>query len=251
MFDATKEKVEWAERQISDLEAGFGAFLNAGHCTWDSTPDPADGNLAIEASCLEPIPLELTLMLGEVINNLRAALDHATGELIGIDANTQDVKIIFPVTTKQEDFVTRIRQIKTRRDDTRAFLMSLEAYQGGTGKLLYALEQLDITSKHAVLTPIIGVAKIGPVKLLNTNGTPASTPASLECSMGTDGRARLRNVSSGTTVEIDENATPAFDVFFGDVEQFRFQRIIPTLRILAGAVKETVRRFDRFVTTRV
>jgi len=250
MFDVTKEKVEWAERQISDLEVGFAAFLQANPCTWESTTDPDNGSLAFAVLCPEQVPLELTLLLGEVINNLRSVLDYAAGELIEIDAGTEDIKAIFPIAARQVGYIARCREIKTRRDDTKAFFMSLDAYSDGAGKSLYALDQLDITSKHIVLTPLIGVTKIGPVKLFNPNGTPTSTPASLECSMGTDGRTRLRNVSSGMTVEIDENATPTFDVFFGDVGEYKLQRIVPTLRILLSAVKDTARRIERFVATR-
>lgn len=250
MFDATKEKVEWAERQISDLEAGFAAFLQANPCAWESTTDPDNGSLAFAAHCPEQVPLELTLLLGEVINNLRSALDYATGELIGIDAGTDDIKATFPTAAKQADYIARCREIKTRRDDTRAFFMSLDAYPDGAGKSLYALDQLDITSKHIVLTPIIGVAKIGPVKLLNSNSTPASTSATLECSMDIDGHTRLMNVSAGVSVEIDKNARPTFDIFFGDVAEFKFQQIVPTLRILMTTARDTVQRFERFVTTR-
>ena len=250
IFEATKKKVELTERQISDLETGTAAFLESGQCTWESSTDPDSGSLAFVARCPEQLPLNLTLMLGEVINNLRSVLDHAAEELIGIDTKTEDIRMTFPTAAKQAEYVARCRDIKTRRDDTKAFFMNLAAYPDGAGKVLYALDQLDATGKHTVLTPVFGVAKIGPVKILNPDGTLSSTAASMECSMDMDRRTRLMNLSADTPVEIDKNAKPTFDVFFGDVGEFKFQRIAPTLRILLTTVKDTVRRIERFVSTR-
>ncbi len=250
MFETTKEKVELTERQISELDAGFGAFLHAGYCTWESTTDTDNSILSFAVHCPEQLPLDLTLMLGEVITNLRSVLDYATSELIGIDTKTEDVRMVFPTAAKQAEYVARCRDIKTRRDDTKAFFMNLAVYPDGAGKLLYALDQLDATGKHTVLTPVVGIAKIGPVKVLNSDGSLASTAASMDCSMEIDGRTRLVNLSAGKSVEIDVNAKPTFDVFFGDVGAFKFQRIVPTLQILLTTVKDTVRRMERFVTTR-
>ncbi|MGA9854748.1 MAG: hypothetical protein WBR29_05680 [Gammaproteobacteria bacterium] len=250
IFEATKRKVDLTEHQLLELETGIVAFFQTNPCTWESSIDPDHGILSFAAHSSGQIPLDLTLLLGEVITNLRSVLDHAASELIGIDTKTEDIKMTFPTATKQAEYVARCRDIKTRRDDTKAFFMNLAVYPDGAGKVLCALDQLDAAGKRTVLTPVVGVAKIGPIKVLNSDGSPASTAASMECSMEIDGRTRLINLGASKTVEIDKGAKPTFDIFFGDVGQFKFHRIIPTLRLFETAVKDTVRRFERFVTTR-
>ena len=166
LFETTKKKVELTERQISDLETGIAAYLRDNTCTWESSIDPDNGILSFAARCPEQLPLDLTLLLGEVITNLRSVLDHAASELIGIDTKTDDIRMSFPTAAKQADYVTLCRNIRTRRDDTKAFFMNLAVYPDGAGKVLYALDQLDSTGKQSVLTPVVGVAKIGPSRYL-------------------------------------------------------------------------------------
>lgn len=250
LFEVTKKKVELTERQIVDLETGLAEFLGSSHCTWESSIDPDNGILSFAARCSAQLPLDLTLLLGDVITNLRSVLDYAASELIGIDTKTDEARMIFPIAAKQVEYVTLCRNIKTRRDDTKSFFMNLAVYPDGVGKLLYALDQLVATGKHTVLTPVAGVAKIGPVKVLNSDGSLALTAVNMDCSMEIDGRTRLVNLGAGKSAEVDKAAKPAFDIFFNDVGQFKFQPIVPTLRVLATAVKETVKQFERFVTTR-
>jgi hypothetical protein len=250
LFEVTKKKVELTERQLTDLEAGITAFLRDNTCTWESSIDPDNGILSFAARSSGQLPLDLTLLLGEVITNLRSILDLAASDLISIDTKTDDIRMIFPAAAKQSDYVSLCRNIKTRRDDTKAFFMNLAVYPEGAGKVLYALDQLDSTSKHTVLTPVIGVVKIGPVKITNPEGSASSTVASMVCSMDMDGRTRLLGLKPRMSAEVDKNAKPTFDLYFGDVGQFKFQRIVPTLKTLASAVKDTAQRIEKFVTTR-
>jgi hypothetical protein len=248
MFEVTNKKIELTEHQLTDLEAGIAAFLRGNTCTWESSIDPDNGILSFAARSSEQLPLDLTLLLGEMITNLRSVLDLAASELISIDCKTDDIRMIFPTAAKQTDYVTLCRNIKTRRDDSKAFFMNLAVYPEGAGKVLYGLDQLDSASKHTVLTPVIGVAKIGPVKI--TNDSAPSTVASMECSMDMDGCTRLMGLKVGTSAEVDNNAKPTFDLYFGDVGQFKFQKIVPTLKTLASAVKDTARHIEKFVITR-
>jgi hypothetical protein len=249
-FESTKKKIELTDRQISDLETGIAAYLQASPCTWESSVDPDHGILSFTARNPGQMPLELTLLLGEVISNLRSVLDYATSDLISIDTGIDDLKLIFPIAVKQADYIALCRNIKTRRDDTKAFFMTLAAYPGGAGKILYSLDHLENTGKQTVLMPMLGVAKIGPIRVLKTDGSVASTAASMECSMDIDGRTHLMNLGAGMSAEIDKNAQPTFDLFFGDVGDFKFQRIVPTLKMLATAVKGTAQRIERFMGTR-
>ena len=42
--------------------------------------------------------------------------------------------------------------------------------------------------------------------------------------MDMDGRTRLMGLKAGISAEVDKNAKPTFDVYFGDVGEFKFQR---------------------------
>jgi hypothetical protein len=125
------------------------------------------GALTVEVHFHETIPTTFSLILGDAIHNLRTTLYHAAWELIGIDGGTQNRHLAFPTSGTQGDYEATCNGIKTSRDDTKKFLISLAAYPGGAGWKLYGLNRLDIADKHTFLTPIAGVARIWHLKVVH------------------------------------------------------------------------------------
>lgn len=246
-------KIERAEKHICDLECAFRKFLRtySDTCTLHTYTDPETGALEVEVS-LKAIPAEFSLILGDTVHNLRSALDHAMWELLGIDGGIRDDKTAFPISRGiKADYEAACRGIKTTRDDTKMFLMSLAAYPEGIGKNLLGLHLLDIIDKHTVLTPVIGVARIPHLEVIDQNGETFMTLTDNAFSMTPNGRARLISIASPVfTIKLDQDAKPSLDIYFGDVQFFEALPLIDTLTDLRIEISNVVDRFRELVEGR-
>ncbi len=251
MFTSALQKIERANKHISDLKAAFDLFTKAHPHTLSFSTDPQTGAMTVEVHFREEISTDFALMIGDAAHNLRSALDHAAWELVGLDRGAQDRYLAFPVSkTNRSDYEATCNGVKTPRADTKQFFIAFAAYPSGAGHKIFGLSELDNADKHTVLTPIVGVAKIAHVKVLHPNGKLAATLDDTTLGMGPDGRARFMLLGPGMRVEFDQNADPTIDVFFGDVEVFKFTPIIQTLENLRDAVTDIIGQFDAFVKTR-
>jgi hypothetical protein len=251
MFDSADLKVKRAQKHIDDLKCAFDRFIETHPHTFVFGNDTDTNTRSVEVRFGEAIPTEFSLILGDAIHNLRTALDHATWELIGIDGGTQDRQTAFPSRRTKIEYETACHGIKTPCDDTKKFLIALAAYEGGAGEILYALNRLDNADKHTVLTPVIGMARVGEIKVVQPNGETIMRMTNCRFSMGPDGRSRLvREPGNGYKVEIDQDSNVALDIFFGDIEFFKTLPLIETLMDLRYAVTNIIGQFKELVLAR-
>src|SRR5262245_27971487 len=131
MFNSAFLKIERAETHIADLKRSFKSFITTHRQKLSVTNDLATGEYLFEVSFDCDIPSEFALIAGDAIHNLRAALDHATWELVGIDGGKQDRNLAFPAGKTSTDYECACNGIQTPRDDTKRFLLSLAAYADG------------------------------------------------------------------------------------------------------------------------
>jgi hypothetical protein len=111
------------------------------------------------------------------------------------------------------------------------------------------LHRLDNAKKHTVITPIAAAVRIGQMTIIAPNGATAATFNNFKVSVGQNG-PKLVRVSKGARVEIDEKATSAIDIMFGDIESFKFHFVVPTLTHLSEAVANCFNQFATFIETR-
>lgn len=206
--------------------------------------------MTVEVRLSKPIPTTFALMIGDAVHNLRTALDQATWELIGIDGGKQSRRLAFPAHRTQRDYEVACNRIETPRADTRKFFLAFEAYPGGGNEKLFGLNLLDNIDKHQILTPIAAVSKIKSAKVFKKNGEVMHTLEDCAFSVGPDGVARIANLGPELRFEFDESRDPTVDLFFGDVEFFKFAPLIPTLMHLNETVSDALRQFEEFVQAR-
>jgi hypothetical protein len=190
--------------------------------------------------------------LGDAIHNLRTFLDHAAWELIGIDGGTQDRYTAFPFRRTQVEYEATCNGTKTPRDDTKKFFVALAAHEGGAGEKLYALHRLDIADKHTVLTPVIGMARVEKLELVQPNGETLMRMANCRFTMLPDGCARLMDIpgGGGYTIKIDQDSNATIEIFFGDVEFVQALPLIETLMDLSSSVSDVIGQFVQLVEAR-
>jgi hypothetical protein len=247
MFESANLKIERANQHIADLRTVCSIFVAKPHNLgfYNEAKE-----MVVEVRLRSPIPSTFSLLIGDTIQNLRTALDHATWKLIGLDGGQQNRRLSFPARRLKLHYEAACNGIQTPRSDTKNFFVAFEAYPGGAGEKLFGLNLLNNVDKHQFLTPIAGVATLQNAKVINPDGQVMLTLENCKFSMGPNGRARLMKLGPDLTFEFDEKSDPTIDIFFGDVELFEFAPLIPTLMHLSEAVSDALRQFNKFVAER-
>ena len=244
MFDTAKLKHEWAKKHIANLQSAFNTFVQTSRHTIRASSDPDTDNVALQLSFDEPIPPAVPLMIGDIVHNFRSALDHATWELIGLDGGTQNRRLSFPARGTKQDFNSACDGIETPRADTKSFFRGFEAYEQGSGRIIFGLHCLSNVDKHRILTPLLGATRIPGVKVINPDGMVIAEYADCSFTMGEGGRTHF-SVGRGCRIELDDETNPTIEAFFGDVEVFRELPIFPMLaEFISIKIAEVIVRFE-------
>jgi hypothetical protein len=244
MFENARLKLDRAKHHIRDLQLVFASFIRDNPDPIRIEHDAAAG--MVTARIIDPdFPASLPLIIGDAIHNLRTALDHAMWELIRLDGGTQDRWTAFPAHRRRVDYEAACNGIKTPRNDTRKFLISLACHEHGGGEKIYGLHILDNSDKHAIITPTVGTAMGHEISLF-------AESAGGEITWLGAGGPGSRSLTAATTsgVKFHHNSKVALDIFFADVEFFPHRAAIPTLMHLTDAVEDVLRQFEIFVRSR-
>ena len=160
IFSSAKSKVERANHHIDELDRVFSTFVDSQ--PYELVVD-ADGEDAVQMKFNKAIPDGLPVIIGDAVNNLRAALDHMTWDAVGRDRGKRDHRLYFPTGSDRVEFESKCEKLQARyfvRSSVVAILKSLEAFPYGRGGVLYALHRLNNADKHRALTPIVGIGKV-------------------------------------------------------------------------------------------
>jgi hypothetical protein len=100
-------------------------------------------------------PSDISLITGDFIHNVRAALDHVAWQLRidPADSNPKDLTQ-FPIFDKSKDWNPKRRSMKHIRPDVLAYMEMLQPYdrmETREGRLLRLIRDLDLTDKHRTI----------------------------------------------------------------------------------------------------
>ena len=146
-------KIERAKKHIVDLEREIGAFLATNPYR---VIEKIDAKITYEMSHVTPVPGSIVAISGDVIQNLRSALDHLANQLmfVRLGVPTSNRESEFPVrNTSREYKATLRRMVKTGllRGDAFDALLRIEAYKRGKGHDLWTLNRLNNIDKHRII----------------------------------------------------------------------------------------------------
>ncbi len=146
-------KLKRAKQHIRDFNSRIRAFKKTNPCTLASKKDSQSGYQKCCVKSIKKLPAELPVISGDVLFNLRSALDHVAMQLwiaSGRDGRERDVQ--FPIAESPAKFSAAISgQIKGARPDIVKALTAIEAYDGGRGHQLWVLKELNNVDKHRLL----------------------------------------------------------------------------------------------------
>ena len=183
-------------------------------------------------------PVDISLILGDAIHNLRTALDLLASELVQLNGQGME-EVYFPFARNAKELD---KQIKKKHFDRAGLiavnlLHKIEPHSEGN-KPLRGLHDLDIKDKHQlILLPVAQFFQINNFLLKGPRGELATTI--------------IRGLGDGISVSAKPEDKATWDsirytaVFDNDVpEVFRGQPIIETLKKLSDIVDKIIKAFS-------
>jgi hypothetical protein len=148
-------KLERAKRHYAELETALASFF-ATTPYKISTRRNDERKPVYYLSEVTDVPVEFSLIIGDVIQNLRSALDHLAYDLWVREANGQgrEGRIYFPIEKDQASY-NRNKADKTRgiSQQSLAIIDTLSPYPGGND-VLWRIHTLNNRDKHRLLVTV-------------------------------------------------------------------------------------------------
>ena len=241
LFEGSKLKVKRANQHIGELNRLLADFIDSGCCTVVIEKQSNTGNSIAQVKGAKPMPLEIPLIIGDAIHNLRTALDLMACEIVTIAGKTPNRHTKFPFRDTREEVIDAVDkgQIKIAGADIVALIVDdVKPYKGGNDALC-GLHSLDVTDKHRLLIPIISLtglvhvnARIGAMVLV-------------DCEIRIESNGVLNLTEFPSDSEIQYEGEPVFEILFGNRQSFELRPVVPTLKQLSELVSGVIDTFQK------
>lgn len=258
-------KVNRAYEHIIDLQGRIILFRadQRSHQTFFED-DPQSGQRTYYVRILKEIPLEFSALIGDILQNLRSALDHLAWHLVQSSPVTPKAPakdIYFPIFETAREYTTgKMRKIQGMSDAAIKAIDRLEPYYRPDGEgigqsvPLFWLHEINKLDKHRLLIPVWEdvtshtLPKTLRIELEETlrhsfgerwkdtmvnYNVPATEP--------------LKNGSKLLTIpisEVDDNMAFRFQIAFGEPKWVRGKEVLSTLVNMHRIVKNILIDFD-------
>jgi hypothetical protein len=182
----------------------------------------------------ESIPLEWSAIIGDVLHNLRSALDLIACDLHRITGgNPKEISgVYYPFCKDRTELPQMIRQRRLGHigKEFRSIIEQTSPYKGGNDGLR-AIHDLDILDKHQALVPTIAVVSIDwPVPIQNEN-------QQFTTSISKNGQRLMMFPISFCPLPIGTRIKAEFSVVFGAVGVFIGRDVVKQLGACVASVE--------------
>lgn len=250
-------KTERAKQHIRYLECEVRCFLATKPYVVGTKRDPQTRKPIYYLTEVRDTPLHLSATVGDVLHNLRSALDHLAYQLVEVGRDRPDENTSFPIFNSATEYNSKkTGKIKGMRPDAIKAIDDIKPYQGGNDALwkLYRLNNID---KHRVLL-VVGSA----FRSLNLGGHlmrrfledirqmwPDAPPMAVP-DLFFRPADRLFPLKTGDKLfsdlpdtKVNEQMQFTFDIAFGEPQVVEGEPLIETLQSMANLVDDLIRSF--------
>lgn len=161
-------KIQRAYAHLAELQEAIETALDSSGERFSNEFDPETKQQVYRAHGLPEIDPKWSLMVGDVLHNLRSALDHLAWQLVILDKGTPCRQTQFPVRetpfSKKGDLTTTQLSPPIKDPKILAALEECQPYRGADGEpaildrnQLWWLHRLNIIDKHRLLLVVVCV----------------------------------------------------------------------------------------------
>jgi hypothetical protein len=166
-LEGINEKLKRAEANILNLYLRVNSFLDSGEHRTIPYPDLKGFCDALKYHSTRSVPVEFSILAGEVIYQLRSSLDHLVWQLVLANGRKPTTRSEFPIfeVKPSEKFVAQGfgGKIKGISPSAAAAIKGLQPYQSGikaSNEPLWILHDLSRIDKHHELLLVVGTIKL-------------------------------------------------------------------------------------------
>jgi hypothetical protein len=246
-------KVKRAKHHIADLEGRINTFFTG-------EPDPypivkrhdsGTGDLVYKLGECSPIPEDFALIIGDILQNLRTALDHLVWQLILSNGGTPNNRSGFPIAKTIKEYEAESpKRVEGMAPDAIKMIRDLNPYCGGNEDL-FGLHILNNADKHRILL-VVGAAHIATSIKFPLSLTPKefriALPAPFDRSYPLKDGTELYRILKEDISNFVQDPQFRFQIAFGDAEVMNGEPLLPPLHKLADLVDRIILSFDKFLT---
>lgn len=243
-------KLRRARDHLNALHEAAKAFAQSDPYGFTIKPDSESGWDVVYVQVRREPPIELGVVLGDFLHNLRSALDNLAWQLVLLNGGNPTGRTAFPIFTSPDDFEARGRpRLKGMSAAHLQVIEDLQPYPGRNGPRILALEVVNALAnidRHRIVNPsLAGIAQRDVPFVFRRE--PTSTDVVIEGQVTAAGkrledgaelaRFRVRTVPEQPEVEVKANLL--VEIAFGE----RGLRLyaLPTIGIEVG---EVVKSFE-------
>lgn len=239
-FEGARLKLERASKQIAELKGLFENLLSKPFCEIAAEDEPNDRKRLVVRSTAK-LPEEAPVVVGDVVHNIRSALDQAMVQVLG---RSEDV--YFPFGKTREDFERHktFRWIKDNRPVLATFMETKIVAHDTGGPSIWAASRLNNEDKHNWLVPHAVVKKLAGVRLETPN---LRMHAGADFLFDEGGVVNFASVPGGPITIIDSGTPQAALLFAAD--PLKGQPIIPALEEMIKQAQETISELETFASS--
>jgi len=228
-FESSRRKIARAKHHIGELDTGLILFMKERPYEKIIQADAEPGYKLHKARLSKPIPSNWSLVIGDAVTNLRAALDHMmySCAVISGNAGADYRQCSFPFSFGPKSFPQNLAKRTAVPKEILACLAQFKPYMGGNDAFC-ALDEMCNRDKHAMITPtVIGYFGHSMVRLARH---VVQRPRNPEWD-----RAKNEIELFRTKEDFDYDFSLTIQVIFDSPKAIEFK---PFLVVLSGFVRE-------------
>jgi hypothetical protein len=241
-------KIDRARKHILDLENEITRFANSRPYAIGARPHPVPqiGHTTLYIESLLPIPVEIALIIGDAVHNLRSALDHLAWQLVLSNGETPTKKTYFPIQDPSQEFtpVSEDKRIEGISLAAKHFFEEVQPRNTGDDTL-WRLHTLDIADKHRLLITAQVASHSWGVSAPGNIDTLWFPEAVHVVAVGDE----IINIPTSTYGrQKHEDFQLAIDIVFGGSEVIGGESVVAALNQIADYTADVIKKFEKFFT---
>jgi hypothetical protein len=257
----SEAKIERAKEQIKYLESSVKEFLRTEMYSFDVDEDSESREWVHRLRIHKEMPLRFSIIVGEIVHDLRSALDNLICHLARKAGATDCSETGFPISNCDRVDAERAAnqykslvgsKVKSAGTQIVSIVENIKAYPGGN-EGLWKLHKVNIGDKHR-LPVLVGnrYTAYGFDMIEHVFGVGADLPP-MQCSvtevrtlpLPIEDGAELHRVRMAPWPEPAKQFSFTFEVSFIEPEVVKGEALIPTLNQFVGLTKNVLELFDR------
>ena len=242
MFQDAILKVRWAAHNIKQFQDAVTSYTGYGvrMALVEANPrQPFHRFMVIT----EPLPFNSALIAGDIVRNLRAALDHAVSAIYRAK-QLSDGDAYFPIGDTRKDLCGTIKGRLEKNGFialTPFFLDEIEATETGNCSPIWILNQIDRANKHR---SHIVVEEMVFTPMPDSHDLTRDIHISFNVNVLKPAQCNWWDIPEGGDVQQHTNTKASLRVTFGPTEVMNGRDVIPSLENFTQVVFQTIEKLS-------